>query len=118
MDLRFKLYYVDISCIQYTDLYLVLRQLGEDPPLEDGELLPGAGVALPDDGDDVDLVVQPPHELHIHTTHNLSHCPTIDLLVNMTFGSRKINALKVKTTMTIILHNSNLRRPCPEGARK
>ena len=47
----------------------MLRQLGEDPPLEDGELLPGAGVTLPDDGDDVDLVVQPPHELHIHTTH-------------------------------------------------
>ena len=55
------------SC-RYADLYLVLCQLGEDPPLEDCELLPGAGVALADDGDDVDLVVQPPHELHIHTT--------------------------------------------------
>ena len=32
------------------------------------DLLDGAGVRLADDGDDVDLVVQPPHELHIHTT--------------------------------------------------
>ena len=35
------------------------------PLFEALQLLPGAGVALPDDGDDVNLVVQPPHELNI-----------------------------------------------------